>query len=67
MIYRMKFTYPDGTVIKGKKDHNEWFNSLGFNSYNFNNKNVLDIATDEGWWAFKAEMQGASYVEACDV
>ena len=67
MIYRMKFTYPDGTVIKGKKDHNEWFNSLGFNSNNYNNKNVLDIATDEGWWAFKAEMQGASYVEACDV
>ena len=32
MIYRMKFIYPDGTVIKGKKDHNEWFNSLGFNS-----------------------------------
>ena len=67
MIYRMKFTYPDGTVIKGKKDHNEWFSLLGFDSYDFHNKNVLDIATDEGWWAFKAEMQGALYVEACDV
>ena len=67
MKYRMAITYPDGTSIKGKKQHSVWFERLGFSKINFANKSVLDIATDEGWWAFNAEMKGAHYVEACDV
>lgn len=65
--FRMKITYPDGTVYSGKKDFTTWTNFLNISDLNFNNKKVLDIATDEGWWAFWAEMQGASYVEASDV
>lgn len=64
---RMKITYPDGTVYEGKKDFTIWTKLLGIDDLDFNNKRVLDIATDEGWWAFWAEMQGASYIEASDV
>ena len=67
MKYRMTIAYPDGTIKQGKKDHSVWFRRLGFENIDFTNKSVLDIATDEGWWAFKSEMKGAKYVEACDV
>jgi tRNA (mo5U34)-methyltransferase len=63
----MKITYPDGTVHEGKKDLLQWTNFLGITDFNFTNKRVLDVATDEGWWAFWSEMQGAEYVEASDV
>ena len=58
MKYRMAITYPDGTSIKGKKQHSVWFERLGFSKINFANKSVLDIATDEGWWVPNAEMKG---------
>lgn len=67
MKYRMTIKYPNGVIKEGKKDHNLWFQKLGLQNINFQNKAVLDIATDEGWWAFNAEMLGAKYVEACDV
>lgn len=67
MKLRMSITYPDGTVHKGRRNFLDWVNYLGLENYNFKNKNVLDIATDEGWWAFWAEMNGANYVEASDV
>ena len=64
---RMKITYPNGTVHEGDRDLFEWTNLLGITNYDFTGKRVLDIATDEGWWAFWAEMNGAKYVEASDV
>lgn len=67
MKYRMSLTYPDGNSVKGKTHHLQWYNKLGLNEFNLEGKRVLDIATDEGWWAFYSEMQGANYVEACDV
>ena len=65
--FRMKITYPDGSVHEGKKDFTCWTDYLGITDLDFKGKKVLDIATDEGWWAFWAEMQGATYVEASDV
>jgi tRNA (mo5U34)-methyltransferase len=65
--YRMHIEYPDGTVHRGKKDFRTWTDFIGISNVNFTGKNVLDIATDEGWWAFWSEMQGAKYVEASDV
>jgi tRNA (mo5U34)-methyltransferase len=65
--FRMKITYPDGTVYEGKKDLLQWTDLLGITDFDFKGKHVLDVATDEGWWAFWAEMQGAEYVEASDV
>jgi len=64
---RMKIIYPDGTVIEGKKDLKTWTDYLNITDLDFTGKRVLDIATDEGWWAFWSEMQGAEYVEASDV
>lgn len=64
---RMKITYPDGTVIPGAKDLTTWTDYLNISDLDFADKRVLDIATDEGWWAFWSEMQGAAYVEASDV
>lgn len=63
----MKITYPDGTTHEGKKDFLKWTDYIGITDLNFQGKNVLDVATDEGWWAFWAESKGASYVEASDV
>ena len=63
----MKITYPDGTVHEGRKDFTVWTDHLGISDFNFTGLSVHDVATDEGWWAFWSEMQGARYVEASDV
>lgn len=65
--FRMHIEYPDGTIHRGKKDFRVWTDYIGISNVNFTNKRVLDVATDEGWWAFWAEMNGALYVEASDV
>lgn len=65
--FRMHIEYPDGTVHKGKKDLRIWTDLIGITEVDFTGKRVLDIATDEGWWAFWTEMRGADYVEASDV
>src|SRR5210317_296381 len=66
MSFRMKITYPDGTTY-GKIDFTAWTDLLGITDYDFTGKRVLDVATNEGWWAFWPEMQGAEYIEASDV
>lgn len=65
--FRMRITYPDGTVHAGKKDFNPWIDHLGITDFDFRGLTVHDVATDEGWWAFWAEQRGAQYVEASDV
>ena len=65
--FRMKITYPDGTTYDARKDFKVWTDYVNITDLDFKNKRVLDIATDEGWWAFWAEMNGAAYVEASDV
>jgi len=67
MKCRMRIEYPDGTVHEGRKDFRVWTDYVGITDLEFKDKSVLDVATDEGWWAFWAEMQGADYVEATDV
>lgn len=63
----MTIAYPDGTVYPGKKDFVPWTDHLGMSDFDFAGLSVHDVATDEGWWAFWAEMRGADYVEASDV
>jgi tRNA (mo5U34)-methyltransferase len=63
----MKITYPDGRVCEGKKDFFQWTDYLGITDFDMSGLKVHDVATDEGWWAFWAEQQGAAYVEASDV
>lgn len=65
--FRMHIEYPDGTVHQGKKDFRYWTDYIGITDFDYTGKRVLDIATNEGWWAFWAEMNGAEYVEASDV
>ena len=65
--FRMHIEYPDGTIHQGKKDFRTWTDFLGISNFDFTGKRVLDVATNEGWWAFWAEMNGAEYVEASDV
>lgn len=67
MKFRMRLEYPDGTVCEGRKDFRIWTDWLAISDFDFSGLRVLDIATDEGWWAFWAESQGAAYVEASDV
>ncbi len=67
MKMRMRIEYPDGTVHPGKKDFTQWTDHLGITDFDFAGLCVHDVATDEGWWAFWSEMQGAEYVEASDV
>ena len=67
MKMRMKIQYPDGTVHQGKKDFTQWTDYLGISDMDFTGLRVHDVATDEGWWAFWSEMQGANLVEASDV
>ena len=65
--FRMKITYPDGTVINARKDFKVWTDHVNITDLDFKGKRVLDVATDEGLWVFWSEMQGAEYVEASDV
>ena len=65
--FRMHIEYPDGTIYQGKKDFRIWTDYIGISNLDFKSKRVLDVATDEGWWAFWAEMKGAEYIEASDV
>ena len=67
MKCRMRIEYPDGTVHAGRKDFRIWTEWLDISDFDFAGLRVLDIATDEGWWAFWAEQRGAAYVEASDV
>jgi tRNA (mo5U34)-methyltransferase len=67
MKVRMSIIYPDGTAYTGKRDFSTWIDYLQFNNLDLTGKRVLDVATDEGWWAFWSEMQCAEYVEASDV
>ena len=67
MKVRMNMTYPDGTQYPGKRNFQPWIDFLQFNDLDLSNQKVLDIATDEGWWAFWSEQKGADYIEASDV
>ena len=62
MKFRMRIEYPDGTVHAGKKDFRIWTDFIDISHMRFDGQHVLDVATDEGWWAFWAEQQGAAYV-----
>lgn len=67
MKFRMRMQYPDGTICDGRKDFKIWTDWLSISERDLSGLRVLDIATDEGWWAFWAESRGAAYVEASDV
>lgn len=65
--YRHTMTYPDGTVIRGKMDHQHHIKWLGLTAEDVRGETVLDIAANDGFFAFWCEWNGASRVVATDV
>ncbi len=60
--------YPDGTVHRGKLDHRPNIDLFGLSEENVGGKRVLDVATNDGVFAFWAEQFGkAADVVAIDV
>ena len=64
-LYQLVFT--SVASYNARKDFKVWTDHVNITDLDFKGKRVLDVATDEGWWAFWSEMQGAEYVEASDV
>jgi len=64
--YHHSMTYPDGTFIQGKLDHGQDLSLYGNMASLIEGSEVLDIATNDGYWAFWAEQQGGN-VFAMDV
>lgn len=62
---RHTIEYPDGTVYKGKIDHRAQPALAGIDSVE--GMRVLDIATNDGFFAFWSEWHGAKEVMAIDV
>lgn len=60
-----RIEYPNGTVHEGRIDHRNDTNALGIKS--LEGLRVLDIATNDGYFAFWAEQLGAAEVVAIDV
>ena len=67
MNFHLAITYPDGRTFNGKRSFIKWPGKFGLDQIDFTGKHVLDIATDEGYWAFWSEWQGAQRVLAIDV
>ena len=67
MKFRMQLEYPNGTICQGKRNMYPFIDTLKLNKLDWKNISILDIACDEGFWAFWTEMQGASNVHAIDV
>lgn len=65
MQFHHRIVYPDGTVYEGEIDHQPDIDGLGLKSVE--GLRVLDIATNDGFFAFWAEQNGASEVVAIDV
>jgi len=64
--FHHRIVYPEGTVWEGKLDHSK--DVKLYELYKIIVKrSVLDIATNDGFWAFWAEMNGADSVVANDV
>ncbi len=65
MSFHHRIEYPDGTVHEGRVDHRNNTRALGIES--LDGLRVLDLATNDGYFAFWAEQKGASEVVAIDV
>ncbi len=68
MYFHHKITYPDGTVWDGKLDHSVNLNFFDLGNNDLKGFSVLDIATNDGFFAFWSEQYGgADQVTAIDV
>ena len=67
MYFHHSMTYPDGTRIEGKLNHQLNLDYLGIKPDFVAGKAVLDIATNDGFFAFWSEWNGAKNVVATDV
>lgn len=65
--YYMRVPLPDGSFTKGKIDYNHVPAELGISELDLSGSRVLDIAANDGFWAFWAESRGAGDVLAIDV
>lgn len=67
--FRMTIEYPDGQVINagGERDLRHIITDLGLDKLDLKQSSVLDIATNEGYFAFWAEKQKAKNIVAIDI
>ena len=63
----MRVPLPDGSATDGLIDYAAYPETLGLTSFDLRGKRVLDVAANDGFWAFWAEDQGAEAVVATDV
>lgn len=63
--FHHRMEYPDGRVFNGEIDRGKDIEGLGLSS--LDGLRVLDIATNDGFFAFWAEQHGAKEVVAIDV
>ena len=68
MYFHHTMPYPDGTIFEGKLDHRPNIDLFKLSENNVNGMRVLDIATNDGFFAFWAEQFGhAKETVAIDV
>ena len=65
--FYQKIDLPDGSTTNGKADHRSDPALLGLDDGSLCDRAFLDIASNDGFWAFWAERQGASRALAIDV
>jgi len=65
--FYMNIELPDGSFTGGPSDHTSWPAHLGLSPAMVAGKRVLDVASNDGFWAFWAEKHGAAEVLAIDV
>ena len=63
----MNIELPDGSFTQGPSDYTKHPEYLGLSSVPLSGKRVLDIAANDGFWAFWAEKNGATETLAIDV
>lgn len=65
--FYMKVPIGDGTFTNGRIDYTSHPKALGIDDVDLSGKRVLDIATNDGFWAFWADGRGAEDVIGIDV
>lgn len=65
--FYQKIDLPDGSTTSGRADHRREPAKLGLDGGVMQGKSLLDVAANDGFWAFWAEQQGASRALGIDV
>ena len=63
----MKIDLPDGTTTNGVVDHRHYPKRFKLDQIDLKGKRILDIASNDGFWAFWAKQNGADYVLSTEI